>query len=345
MENTSKYFYAGDEAAFLDFIKQQKYTSIYVLSDENVYSKCTAILKEYIKNIWFSFIVVSSGEDNKNLSTLQEIWTQLENADRHALLINFGGGLIGDMGGMAASLHKRGIDFMHIPTTLLAMADATTGGKTGVNFHDIKNHLGLFSNPKAVYINPRFLETLSQEELLAGMAEIVKLGIIYKPDLLSQYEKWEDGSIPDLNLIRSALEAKLEIVEIDPIERGIRKLLNFGHTIGHALESASMSLDTSLLHGQAVAYGMLGESFMAHNRGMLSQDDFEKIQAWVLPLLPDYDLNLLDMNLMVKYLKADKKNYAANISFSLPLAIGEGSYDNYFETKEIQAAIRFLLKL
>ena len=344
MKITTHYFYAGDESAFVQWIEQQSYSAVFVLTDANVEGACLDIFSSFLPDLQFSTIVVQAGEAHKNMETLSLIWQQMQAADRHALLINLGGGVISDMGGLAASLFKRGISFIHIPTTLLAMADATSGGKTAVNFQQFKNHIGLFAQPEAVYVNTTFLQSLSEAHIRAGMAEILKLGIIYDEKLLQAYDAWDGNWNISLDWIKQSIEAKMRIVEQDPLEKGLRKLLNFGHTLGHALESMSMSSTIPLLHGEAVALGMQGEAHIALERKMISSQDFDRIIHWTNRLCPGYSWAEFDGSAFWKYLSGDKKNKNAQISFSLPTAIGMGAFDVFCTKEEIENGLQYILQ-
>ena len=230
-----------------------QYSKIFVLVDSNTKNHCLPILKKALNNVALTSILIEAGEAHKNINTCQRIWNALiqQRADRNAVLLNLGGGVIGDMGGFCASTFKRGIDFIQIPTTLLAQVDASIGGKLGIDFALVKNSIGLFKNPKGVYLHPAFFNTLPKAELYSGFAEIIKHTLIadehYWEQLLSfnnlEQNDWEP-------VIKQSLLVKKRIVEQDPLEKGIRKSLNFGHTIGHAVESLSWETTQPLLHGE-----------------------------------------------------------------------------------------------
>jgi len=235
------------------------YSKVAILVDENTKRDCLHKLPKIENAI---IIEIKSGEEYKNISTCNFIWEQLtiNNFDRNSLLINLGGGVIGDMGGFCAATYKRGLDFIHIPTTLLAMVDASVGGKLGIDFKGFKNQIGLFNNPKAVLISPEFLETLAESELKSGFSEVVKHALISDNSLWvklknTPFTDFDWGDIIDTNV-----QIKNKIVLADPFEKGERKKLNFGHTFGHAIESYYLEKGTPISHGEAVFMGMILET-------------------------------------------------------------------------------------
>ncbi len=286
------------------------YSQIAILVDENTKRDCFSKLPKLDNSI---IIEIKSGEENKNINTCNFIWEQLTkyNFDRNSLLINLGGGVIGDMGGFCASTYKRGIDFIQIPTTLLAMVDASIGGKLGINFNVLKNQIGIFSYPKTVLINPLFLETLPDNQLKSGFAEVVKHALISDRNLWNRLrntsfeeQNWEE-------IIETSIQIKNKIVLSDPLEKGERKKLNFGHTFGHAIESYYLEKGTSILHGEAVFMGILLEIEIS-SLSDLEKSEIKKyiLSSFSLPHCP----NKSDL---IKYLKNDKKNSDGKISFSL----------------------------
>ncbi|MCL4125963.1 UNVERIFIED_CONTAM: hypothetical protein GTU68_012040 [Idotea baltica] len=244
--------------------------------------------------------------------------------DRKALVVNLGGGVIGDMGGFVAGTYKRGIDFAQVPTTLLAQVDASVGGKLGIDFNGLKNHIGLFRNPIGVYINPMFLETLSFEEKRSGFAEIVK------HHLIADNEAWQKlKEITDLNelgypnLIQHSIDIKSRIVESDPEEKGARKSLNFGHTVGHAVETYFLESGNRLLHGEAIAIGMICEAWISHQIGTLSEDELTEITEFFLRFYPKSKILTNTYPAIVHFAKNDKKNQDGKILCTLLNGIGE----------------------
>ena len=304
------------------------YSKVAILVDENTKRDCLHKLPK-IENALI--IEIKSGEEYKNISTCNFIWEQLtiNNFDRNSLLINLGGGVIGDMGGFCAATYKRGIEFIHIPTTLLAMVDASVGGKLGIDFKGFKNQIGLFNNPKAVLISPEFLETLAESELKSGFAEVVKHALISDNSL---WVKLKNTPFTDLDwedIIDTSVQIKNKIVLADPFEKGERKKLNFGHTFGHAIESYYLEKGTPISHGEAVFMGMILETEISD----LSETDKNEIKNYILSnfALP-YTPKKSNLH---KFLINDKKNQNGKINFTLLGGIGNCSFDNLFSLDEL----------
>ncbi len=288
-------------------------------------------------------IVIQNGEQNKNLQTLSSIWEQLENlgADRKSLILNVGGGVVCDIGGFAAATFKRGVRFIHLPTTLLAQADAAIGGKTGIDFLNLKNNIGVFAQPLAVVCNVATLSTLSDRVYNEGWAEVIKHGFIGDPELLdmlaSQNISKDDAS--KLQEILAKQQAvKIAIVSSDEKEYGYRKALNFGHTIGHALESLSLETDTPLLHGEAVALGMMAETYLAGN---------SEIEQELITLLKKFHLSTtlgLDFNTgsILEKISFDKKTQAGKTAWTLPSGRGKVNIDQLVEDSKVIESIDYL---
>ena len=304
------------------------YSQVAILVDENTKRDCLSKLPQ-IENALI--IEIKSGEEYKNISTCSFIWEQLtiNNFDRNSLLINLGGGVIGDMGGFCAATYKRGLEFIHIPTTLLAMVDASVGGKLGIDFKGLKNQIGLFNNPKAVLISSEFLETLTESELKSGFAEVVKHALISDNSL---WLKLKNTSFTDLDwedIIDTSIQIKNKIVLADPFEKGERKKLNFGHTFGHAIESYYLEKGTPISHGEAVFMGMILETKISD----LSETDKNEIKNYILsnfalPYTPK-------KSSLHKFLINDKKNQNGKINFTLLNGIGNCSFDNLFSLDEL----------
>ncbi len=295
------------------------YSKIAILVDENTKKYC---LNKFIdnSNINNNYIIIDikSGEIHKNISTCNYIWEKLieNNFDKKSLLINLGGGVIGDMGGYCASSFKRGIEFIHVPTTLLGMVDASIGGKLGVNFKNLKNQIGIFNNPASVIINPEFLKTLNQKQINSGFAEILKHALISdkkewkKLKALSIHEiKWEE-------IIYTSAKIKHDLIIQDPKEKNVRKKLNLGHTYGHAIESYYLDKNTPILHGQAILMGILLELEISK----INVDEKNEIKEYILS---NFELPFLPKRKeLIKYLIQDKKNKDDKINFSLLDKIG-----------------------
>jgi len=308
------------------------YSQIAILVDENTKRNCLSIFLSANTQLNHALIIeIKSGEENKNILTCNFIWQQLteNNFDRNSLLINLGGGVIGDMGGFCSSTYKRGIDFIQIPTTLLAMVDASVGGKLGIDFDGLKNQVGLFENPKTVIIYPEFLKTLDKNQLVFGFTEVVKYALIADKEfwntiLETPFEKLNWNCI-----IETSVQIKNNIVLNDPREKGERKKLNFGHTFGHAIESFYLQKGTPIFHGQAIALGMLIESKMSDLSKLEKREITEFILSnFTLPYNPA-------KNKLIAFMQNDKKNKVGKINFSLLKGIGNCSIDNLFSANEL----------
>ena len=304
------------------------YSQVAILVDENTKRDCLSKLPQ-IENALI--IEIKSGEEYKNISTCSFIWEQLtiNNFDRNSLLINLGGGVIGDMGGFCAATYKRGLEFIHIPTTLLAMVDASVGGKLGIDFKGFKNQIGLFNNPKAVLISSEFLETLAESELKSGFAEVVKHALISDNSLWLKLKNTPFTDLDWEDIIDTSVQIKNKIVLADPFEKGERKKLNFGHTFGHAIESYYLEKGTPISHGEAVFMGMILETKISD----LSETDKNEIKNYVLsnfalPYTPK-------KSSLHKFLINDKKNQDGKINFTLLNGIGNCSLDNLFSLDEL----------
>jgi 3-dehydroquinate synthase len=309
----------------LDFLT---YSKVAIIVDENTKRNCLYKLPKFDN---CTIIEIKSGEEHKNITTCSFIWEELTNNhfDRKSLLINLGGGVIGDMGGFCASTYKRGIDFIQIPTTLLAMVDASIGGKLGIDFNGLKNQIGLFNNPKSVLINSEFLNTLSDNELKSGFAEVVKHALIADNNL---WNKIISTSFNDLiweEIIETSIKIKNKIVASDPFEKGERKKLNFGHTFGHAIESYYLEKGTPILHGEAVFIGMILETELSP----ISKEDKNEIKNYILS---NFTLaHTPNKSNLLPFLMNDKKNSQGKINFSLLNKIGDCSVDNLFAINEL----------
>ena len=296
---------------------------IAILVDENTKNYCLPLLKVSFDTL----IEIKSGEEEKHLNTCELIWRNLttSNFSRNSLLINLGGGVIGDMGGFVAATYKRGMNFINLPTTLLSQVDASIGGKLGIDFGSLKNHIGVFKNPNKVIIYPEFLKTLLEREIKSGFAEVIKHGLIYDSRYWKQIKEMSKGPIDWMNTIQRSVEIKNAIVEQDPLESGDRKILNFGHTLGHAIESYSLNSPNRLLHGEAIAMGMILEAHLAFQLEMVSENEFEEIQTFILDYysLPEAP----GLGELIPYTRQDKKNYNGKIKFALIEEIGKCTYD------------------
>ena len=290
-------------------------SQVFILTDENVAPFWLPEVAHWLHCDSAIDIVIKPGEQYKNLQTVQRIWKVLmkHHADRNALLINLGGGVITDMGGFAASTYKRGIKFINVPTTLLAMVDAAIGGKTGIDFGGAKNQIGTFADAEEVLIDPVFLSTLPRREILSGLAEMLKYGFISDAKLLEiSLQNYQD-------YILRAGEIKREIVAQDPYETGLRKILNFGHTIGHAIESHCLTTDYPLLHGEAVTLGMAAALWLSVKLCGLDEKVLQDFEKQLPMLLSEAEIMLSedDIEPILGYLAHDKKNKGDKTQFVL----------------------------
>ncbi|MCQ2301584.1 MAG: 3-dehydroquinate synthase [Bacteroidales bacterium] len=321
----------------------ENYSSVYILTDKNVAPFWLPEVCHWLNCPDAIEIVIKEGEEQKNLQTVQRIWKTLmkHHADRHSLLINLGGGVICDLGGFAASTFMRGIDFINVPTTLLAMVDASIGGKTGIDFGGCKNQIGTFAQPKEICCFPTTLMTLPQREILSGLAEMMKYGFIADAELLKvDLDNFED-------YISRCADIKKRIVADDPQEHGQRKVLNFGHTLGHAFESFSLTTDSPLRHGEAVALGMWCALWLSVQQCGLDETilhDYER----KLPMLlreAEIAMNEQDIDAIMTYLIHDKKNFGDQIRFVLLEAVNKPLIDQQVPENLIRESVMELLKV
>ena len=312
-------------AEFSEFLKQKNYTQILVLVDEHTEGACLVRFRNHFPEKIHT-IRIASGETHKTIATCQQIWQAMfaANADRRSVLICLGGGVIGDMGGFAASTFKRGIDFIGMPTTLLSQVDSSIGGKLGIDFAAVKNSIGVFANPKAVFISSEFLTTLSSREVRSGFAEIIKHALIADAAQWTELSQISDLTTVNWDkIIMPSLKIKQKVVEIDPFEHGLRKALNFGHTIGHAIESMALETKNPLTHGEAIAIGMICEAYLSKILRGLSENDFDEIAPFILKIYGKYDIQQFDFQELIALMRQDKKNDGNEINFTFLSKIGE----------------------
>lgn len=331
---TASYAVYFNEEAFSTLrkhVSSRFYSKIFVLVDENTEKHCLPIFKQEINGEFdFKLLRITSGELHKNIETCMQAWNNLSDsdADRKSLLINLGGGVLTDLGGFVASTFKRGIDFVNIPTTLLAMVDASVGGKTGVDLGTLKNQIGVINQPEMVLVVPKFLKTLDERQLHSGFSEMLKHGLIHS---VSYWEELKEVSgFEGLDrLIYDSVVIKNEIVLKDPTEQNLRKILNFGHTLGHAIESHFLEDQSkkTLLHGEAIAVGMILEAYLSSRLTGLSRSALNDISKTFLSRYEKVEFSNEDVEIIVSLLKFDKKNSHGNINFVLLKSIGEASID------------------
>ncbi|MBY0424685.1 MAG: 3-dehydroquinate synthase [Cytophagales bacterium] len=332
------------EQLLAELSKSNKFSNILVLVDENTVQHCIPLVSAAFRQ--FHLIQIKSGEEEKNIQTCLQIWHNMTEfkADRKSILINIGGGVIGDMGGFCAATYKRGISFYQVPTTLLSMVDASVGGKLGIDFEDYKNHIGVFRIPDSVLIHPGFLKTLDKRELRSGFAEIIKHCLIADGhrwmDIKGQ--AWEKLDMTDL--IRHSVSIKSEVVASDPEEKGLRKILNFGHTLGHAVESFYLNLPGKrLLHGEAIAIGMICEAWLSFHKGYISLSDCESIKSYILNIYPKVLISKSDFPEILKLTAQDKKNEGDQLLFSLLESIGKANFNIPIQSEEMRLALEYYL--
>ena len=341
--NYSIYFNKDGYQKLKSLISKVNYSKIFILVDENTKENCLSKFISYV-DVSFNLIQISSGEKNKNLNTCSYVWNFLNKnkADRDSLLINLGGGVITDMGGFIASCYKRGIDFINIPTTLLSMVDASVGSKTGVNFDVLKNNIGIFSDPKIVIIDQDYLKTLDERNTLSGYAEIFKHSLI-SGNLFDYLITNDDVIFNDL-IIHNSIKVKNEIVKRDRNESDIRKSLNFGHTIGHAIESLKMSNTEFLLHGEAVVAGIIIELYLSKIKLGFPSIKLDLINNHLKSSFEKINLNNNEINELLRLIKFDKKNYQNDTNFVLLNDVGKYLIDQNVDEKEVKEAIEYYLK-
>lgn len=331
-------------AELLKRINETKVDKVFLLTDSNTSKTCLprflAANKEYAH---FQVLEFEAGEENKTIETCKYIWQALlqMGATRNSVLVNLGGGVVTDLGGFVAGTFKRGITYFNIPTTLLAQADASVGGKTAVDLDGLKNQVGLFYEPKAVFVDVGFLSTLSKREWLNGFAEMIKHALLESQDA---WEELTQASITDKetleNLLYRSVSFKSRIVSTDAKESGLRKILNFGHTIGHALETFYLETDKPLLkHGEAVIAGMIMELFLSEKKTGLPVPITENVVAFLREYYDNLTIEKTDFVRLLQIMKTDKKNRGNEINFTLLKNIGEPVYDQQVSPAEIEWAL------
>jgi len=313
------------QESLTNFFQERQYSRIAVLVDEHTEVHCLPLINDYLPDEPY-IVRILSGEQHKSIATCQQIWRRMMDAglDRKALLINLGGGVIGDMGGFCARTFKRGMAFLQIPTTLLSQVDASIGGKLGIDFGQVKNSIGLFHNPEAVLIDPAFLQTLPDRELRSGFAEVLKHALIQDRDQWEQLRLIDQLTETDWEaVIPASLRIKRSIVAEDPYEQGLRKALNFGHTIGHAVESLALDGKAPLLHGEAIAIGMICEAWLSSQTRSFPREELQQLTDYLLHTFSNPVLPEASPEDYLRLMRQDKKNEGQQINFSLLSALGQ----------------------
>lgn len=334
------------ERDLVNAISECEHDRIFVLTDETTQQLCWPKIKNFkaLKNS--TPIIIKATDTHKNLDTLSQVWQALSNggATRHSLMINLGGGMVTDLGGFAASTFKRGIDFINIPTTLLAMVDASVGGKTGINFGGLKNEIGVFSDSRFVIINTQFLDTLDHDNICSGYAEMLKHGLISDEYTWAELVTF-DLDTPDLSqlqrMVAESIKVKERIVEADPHEHGIRKALNLGHTMGHAFESFAMRRGTPILHGYAVAYGLISELYMSARKTAFPTDSMHQTVRFIRENYGTFNITCDDYPTLIELMHHDKKNTSGIINFTLLGNVGDIRINQTANEEEIKEALDF----
>ena len=351
--NYSIFFGNTGYVKLLELINKNNYDKILILSDSNTLKYCLPILKDQlfsadsksnsdIENKIFSY-TVNSGEQTKNLNELKKICEFLisKGFKRNSLILNLGGGMVSDLGGFVSSIYMRGIDFVNIPTTLLGMVDASIGGKTGIDLNDLKNIIGSFEFAKIIIIDLNFLSTLPIRQLNSGFAEMIKHSLIDSKKHWNKISSVNFSKDVDSSLIYNSIMTKIKIIENDPKESSSRKFLNFGHTIGHAIESFLLNSDREILHGEAILIGIILESYLSQKLLNFDTQLTLNIKNYILKFSKQIDFSEEDIKHVIEFLKYDKKNTSDKPLFVLLNEIGKPSYDNKVSNKEIIEAFKF----
>ncbi len=330
-----------------NYLQKGNYNQVFILVDEHTRIDCLPFLEKEMGSMARTVIEIQSGELHKNITTCTEIWQQMmrQGGGRRDLTINLGGGVIGDMGGFCASTFKRGMDFIQMPTTLLSQVDASVGGKLGIDFAEIKNSIGLFKNPLAVIIWPEFLKTLPARELRSGFAEVIKHSLIASAEQWTALQRLESLNVYNaIGFLEKSILIKKNIVEADPFEAGLRKVLNFGHTIGHALESHALTTDKPLLHGEAIAAGIICESYLSLEKG-LSRTDLDQITQFLIKHYGKFDFGPEIYPKLLALMRQDKKNETAEINFTMLKSAGEALFNQFASETAIKASLDYYRQL
>lgn len=326
-------------------ISEVPHDKLFLLCDETTYRLCFPLMKDFSCLSEAIHITIGSTDTHKTLDTLAHVWTELGNGGgtRHSLLINLGGGMVTDLGGFAASTFKRGIQYVNIPTTLLSMVDASVGGKTGINFNGLKNEIGVFNQPQTVIIDTEFLRTLDTENILSGYAEMLKHGLISTPENYAELLNFDLYNIDYkqlANMVGTSVAIKEHIVQEDPLEHGIRKALNLGHTAGHAFESWALSRKP-VLHGYAVAWGLICELYLSCIKTGFPTDIMRQTVRFIKENYGTLSVTCDDYPELYQLMTHDKKNTAGTINFTLLGGIGDIRINQTATKEEIHEMLDF----
>ena len=340
--------YTHDIVPTLDAcLRDKKYDRIFLLDDTVTHVHCLPLLSTWVEERGVEVLTMEAGDVAKNLDTLSSIWQQLteKGASRHSLLINLGGGVVTDLGGFAAATFKRGIDFINIPTTLLSMVDAAVGGKTGINFAGLKNEIGAFRSAVDVIVDTTFLRTLDNENICSGYAEMLKHALLHNAAMWAEHLE-QDLQHPDYEalarLVQQSIEVKERIVGEDPHEKGLRKALNLGHTFGHAFESLALSQGRPVLHGYAVAWGIVCELYLSSVLLGFPSAHFHPTVRFIRETYGQFSFTCKDYDRLLDYIRHDKKNVGGQTNFTLLAGIGQIRLDCHANRDLICEAFDFL---
>lgn len=326
---------------------QDRVDKIFVLTDETTHRLCRPLLKSFPQIADAADIVIPATDVHKNIESTIKVWSALGHGgtSRHSLMVCLGGGMVTDLGGFAASTFKRGIRFINIPTTLLAMVDAAVGGKTGINFEGLKNEVGVFNESDIVVIDTDFLRTLDKPNMLSGYAEMLKHSLLHDEAMWAEHLKTDFENIDYKKLqelVEQSIAVKRHVVTIDPHEKGLRKALNLGHTVGHALESFAMETNRPVLHGYAVAWGLIGELYLSVALQGFPQDKMRQTVQFIRENYGVFDFTCKDYDHLYSLMTHDKKNVGGEINFTLLSDVGDIKLDNHASRQLIDEMFDFL---
>jgi len=323
------------------FLADRHYSKVSVLADRHTARHCYPLISEHLPE--HHLIEVPAGEEHKSLQTCEQIWKEMTSQalDRHSVLIVVGGGVLGDMGGFCAATYKRGIDFVLVPTTLLAQVDASIGGKLGIDFLHLKNHIGVFQTPALTVLFSGFLATLPEAEKRSGFAEVIKHALIADAKAWEEICRHSFKDQPWEKLLRHSVAVKQKVVTEDRFEKGLRKTLNAGHTIGHAVETHLLAGNRKILHGEAVAVGLVCEAWLARKRNMLTENEFGRITSYLFNVFGKVTLREEDQEAIARLTLQDKKNKGNRILCVLLDGIGNAKWDCEISPEEVKQAIAF----
>ncbi|MCK3685925.1 3-dehydroquinate synthase [Maribellus sp. YY47] len=347
----SKILYTRElEKELVEYIKKYPVGKVFLATETTMDEIWLPKFNAFFEEWGVRKVVIPAGEHNKKIESVGKIWGFLSQngCDRKSLLINIGGGMLTDLAGFAATTFKRGIDFLNIPTTLLSQVDASVGGKTGINFSGLKNEVGTFKEPVAVIINTDFLKTIDRENMISGFAEMIKHGLIHNPEHLAELKPFDFDNIDYDNLqeiIRHSVNVKEYFVANDLTENNIRKALNFGHTVGHAFESLAMEQKRPVLHGYAVAYGMIAELYLSVKMCGFPENDLKALTQWMLSIYGKFQISESDFERLYQLMTHDKKNESGRINFTLLPEVGKIAINQNCSKELILEALEYYRNL